>query len=77
MASFHDTFPSLSIIFFRFLSFSQKLNMTFQDFDNLNSGHNVTTELFKYGLFWKLSKNFGYHRNQCKMQILYGYVTQS
>ena len=76
MSSFHDTVPSL-FLHFRLLSFSQKLNMTFQDFHNLKSGYNVTTELFKYGLFWKLSKNFGFHRNQCKMQILYGYVTQS
>ena len=76
MASFHDTFPSL-FMHFRLLSFSQKLNMTFEDFHKLQSGHNVTTELFKYGLFWKLSKNFGFHRNQCKIQILYGYATQS
>ena len=64
-------------IFCRLLSFSQKLNMTFQDFHNIQSGHNVTVELFKYGLFWKLLKNFGFHRNQCKMQIVYGYATQS
>ena len=65
----------LYLCIFRLLSFCQKLNMTFQDFHNLKSGHIVTTELFKYGLFWKLSKNFGFHRNQCKMQILYGNAT--
>ena len=67
----------LYLSIFRLLSFIQKLNMTFQDFHNLKSGHNATTELFKYGLFWKLSKNFGFHRNQCKMQILYGYATHT
>ena len=30
--------------------------MTFQDFHNIQSGHNITAELFKCGLFWKLSK---------------------
>ena len=52
-------------------------NVAFQDFHNIQSDHNVTAELFKYGLFGELSKNKGFHRNQCKMQIGYGYVTQS
>ena len=42
----------------------------------MQSGHNATAELIKYGLFWKLSKNYGFHRNQCKMQIIYGIATQ-
>ena len=62
--------------FCRLLDFSQKLNMTFQDFDNMLSGHKVTAELFKYRLFWKLLKNFGFHRNQCKMNIIYGNGTR-
>ena len=36
--------------FCRLLSFSQKLNMTFQDFHNVPSDYNVTTELFRCGL---------------------------
>ena len=53
---------------YRFVDFSQKLNMTFQDFHNMRSGHNVTVELFIYGLFQekRKEKNFGFHRNQCK-----------
>ena len=49
--------------------------MTFQDFHNIQSGHNVTAELFKYGLFWKLVQNFDFHRHQCKMYIIYGNAT--
>ena len=60
-----DKFPCHSFFFvytFRMLSdFGQKLDMAFQDFHNIQSGHNNTVELFKYGLFWKLSKNFGFH----------------
>ena len=63
--------------FCRLLSFSQKLIVAFQDFHNIQSGHNVTAELFKYGLFGKLSNKFVFHRNQCIMQIVYGYATQS
>ena len=62
--------------FCRLLDFSQKLNKTFQDFDNMLSGHNVTVEIFKYGLFLKLLKNFGFHRNQCKLNIIYGNATR-
>ena len=36
----------------------------------------ITAELFKYGLFWILPKSFGFHRNECKTQIIYGNVTQ-
>ena len=77
MASFHATIPSLSIHFAGYLAFSQKLNMPFQDFHNIQSVHNVTAEFFNYGLFWKLSKKFDFHRNQCKKRILYGYATNS
>ena len=76
MESFHATFPFLSI-HFKVVKFSQKLNMTFQDFHNIQSGLNVRAELFKYGLIWKLSNNFGFHRNKFKMQIIYGYSTRS
>ena len=62
--------------FCRLLDFRQKLDMAFQDFHNKQSGHSITAELFIYDLFWKLSKNFGFHRNQCKMQIVYGNATQ-
>ena len=41
--------------FCRLLRFSQKLQMTFQDFHNIRSSHNITAELLKYGLFGKLS----------------------
>ena len=51
--------------------------MTFQDFHNIQSGQNVTAELFQYDIFRKLSKNFGFHRNQCKTQTIHGYATQS
>ena len=51
--------------------------MTFQDFYNIQSGQNGTAELFQYGIFWKLSKKFSFHRNQCKTQTIHGYATQS
>ena len=53
--------------------------MTFQDFHNLKSGHKRHDRIIQMFFVFclKLSKNFGFHRNQCKMQILYGYVTQS
>ena len=77
----NDKFPChISVFvhtFCRLIDFSQDLNITFQDFYNIQSGHNVTlAELFKYGLFLKLSNNFGFHRNHCKIQIVYGNVTQ-
>ena len=61
--------------FCRLLDFSQKSNMTFEDFQNTQSDHSVTKELFQYGLFLKLSKNFGFHRGRCKMQVFYGNMT--
>ena len=43
--------------------------MTIQDFQNIHSYHKITAEVFEFRLFWKLSKNIGFHRNYCKMQI--------
>ena len=51
--------------------------MTIQDFQNIHSYHKITAEVFEFRLFMKLSKNIGFHRNKCKMQIVYGYVTQA
>ena len=51
--------------------------MTIQDFQNIHSYHKITAEVFEFRLFWKLSKNIGFHRNTCKKQIVYGDVTQS
>ena len=62
--------------FCRLLELSQKLNMTFKDYQDTQFGHNTTAELYKCGLLWKLSTIFGFHRNQCKMQIFYGNVTR-
>ena len=63
--------------FCRLLWFSQILNMAIQDFQNIHSYHKITTEVYQFRLLWKLSKNIGFHRNYCKMKIVYGYVTQS
>ena len=46
--------------------------MNVEDFSSTHSVYKLTTELFKYRTFKKLSKDFGFHRNQCKMQIMYG-----
>ena len=35
----------------RLLDFSQKLNMTFEDFQKTQSGHNSAAEIFKCGSF--------------------------
>ena len=50
--------------------------MTVQDYQNTQSGHNTTAELFKCGLLGKVSKIFGFHRNHCKMLIIYGNLTR-
>ena len=47
--------------------------MTLQDFPNTQSDYSVTQELFLCGLFWKLFKNFGFHRNQCKKEVILRY----
>ena len=57
--------------FCRLLEFSQKLNMTFPDFHNIQSDYSITAELFKYCF-----KGLSFHGNQCKMQIYDGHVTQ-
>ena len=72
MGSFHPTFPSLCIHFVRLLDFSQKSNTTLQDYPYTQPHHSVTQELFLCGLFWKLSEHFGFHRNQCKKELIYG-----
>ena len=59
------------------VKFSQKLKMTVQDLPNKQFGHSITAKLLKDGLFWKLSKKFGFHRYQCKTKAFYGYTTQS
>ena len=46
--------------------------MNVEDFCSTHSNYTLTTKLFKYRIFQKLSKDFGFHRNQCKMQIMYG-----
>ena len=46
--------------------------MTIQDFQIIHSYHKIT-EVFEFRLFWKVSKNIGFHRNKCKMQIVDGY----
>ena len=51
--------------------------MTIQDFQNILAYHKIKAEVFEFRLFWKLSKNIGFHRNKCKMQIVFGYVNQS
>ena len=51
--------------------FSAKTIMNDEDFCSTHSNYKLTTELFKYGLFQKFSKDLGFHRNQCKMQIMY------
>ena len=65
--------------FCRLLWFSQILNMTIQDFENIHFYHKITAEVFEFCFFWKVSKNIGFHRNYLKwtMQIVYGYGTQS
>ena len=44
--------------------------MVVLDFYNTQSSYKFTPDLFKYFLFQKLSKTFGFRRNQCKMQIM-------
>ena len=58
MTIFYATFPSLSI-FCRLLWFSQILNMTIQDFQNIHSYHKITTEVFEFHLLWKISVLIG------------------
>ena len=65
-------FPAFWIHFEVCSVFCWKANMVGLDFWDTQSSVKFTPELFKYCLFQKLSKNFGFHRKQCKMQIMYG-----
>ena len=38
--------------------------------------HIVTEELIFYGFICKKSKDFDFHRNQCKLQILQDYLVK-
>ena len=58
--------------FWSLLVFCWKTNMVGLDFWDTQFSLKFTPELFKYCLFQKLSKNFCFHRDQCKMQIMYG-----
>ena len=51
---------------------SKKSNMVVLDFYKLQSCYKLRTESFKYCQFEKFSKNFCFHRKQCKIQIIYG-----
>ena len=64
MVKFHNFF--FVYTFCRSFDFSQKSNMTLQDCPNTQSDHSVTQKISPCCLFWKLSKNFGFQRNQCK-----------
>ena len=61
--------------FCRLFDFGQKSKMTLEDFHHTQSDHSITQELFQYGFVWKLSKNIGFHRNQCKIGVIYGNAT--
>ena len=37
--------------------------MTIEDFENIQSYHKIKVEVFEFRIFWKLSKNIGFHRN--------------
>ena len=49
----------------------------FSDLYNTQSTYKFMSELFKYCLFQRLSKNLGFHRKQRKMQIMYGNADDS
>ena len=71
----HQVLMQMSLFSYAFwrpavFGFNTILNV--EDFCSTYSNYKLTTELFKYHLFQKLSKDFGFHSNQCKMQIMYG-----
>ena len=49
----------------------QIFDMTLLEFKHARSGYSVLAELFFYGFICKISKNFAFHRNQCKQKSLY------
>ena len=64
----------LYLSFCRLLNFSQKLNVTFQGFLNIQSGHTITAELFKF-VFFENYQRFSVSI-ETSAQIIYGNVTQ-
>ena len=66
--------PSFNANFLLFLYiFTSSSFLLENDYERCtHSTYKFTIDLFKYRLFQKLSKDFGFHRNQCKMQIMYG-----
>ena len=63
MARFYATFPACLYIF--------QVVMIYPDFEYDHTGlskhiysyHKITAEVLEFCLFWKLSKNIGFHRN--------------
>ena len=49
----------------------QIFDMTLKEFKHPRSGQCVIAQLFFCGFICKNSKNFVFHGNQCKLQILY------
>ena len=49
----------------------QIFDMTVKESKHARSGYSVLSELFFYGFICKISKKFAFHRNQCKLSILY------
>ena len=49
----------------------QIFDMTLYESKHARFGYSVLAELFFNGFICKISKNFAFHRNECKQYILY------
>ena len=76
----HKVLMQISFFFYTFRRpavFCWKTIMNVEDFCSTHSNYKLTTELFKYRTFQKLSKDFSFQRNQCKMKIIYSNALDS
>ena len=75
---FQSPFSLFVYIFKRLLDLDQKsAEYEFSRVSLHSVCQSATVELFSIGLIWKFSKSFCFHRNRCKMQIIYGNVVRS
>ena len=76
-----QVFMPFSFLFLFILKFGSFCYGTLYDISWLKydtqSSYEFTPELFKYSQLLKLSKKFCFHRNQCKIQIMYGNANDS
>ena len=62
MTRLYATFPSCLYIL-QVVIFKPGFEYDHSGLQNIQSYHKITTEVFEFRLFWKLSENMGFHKN--------------